>query len=86
MRRAVLIPSFVADCLETLEELSIRGVEVWRQNGGETLQVVPAPNARDGFAEAVAEIAAQTSPWLGGLREASAPEIRTGRRGLEAVS
>jgi len=57
VRRAVVIPSFVTDCLETLEELAIRGVEIWRRNGGETLQVVPALNASDRFADAVVEIA-----------------------------
>lgn len=57
VRRAVLIPAFVTDCLETLEELAIRGVETWHRNGGTTLQVVPALNASDRFAEAVAEIA-----------------------------
>jgi len=64
VRRAVIIPGFVADCLETLEELAIRGVEIWRQNGGETLEVVPALNASDRFAEAVVEIATQGSTWL----------------------
>jgi ferrochelatase len=57
VRGAVIIPAFVTDCLETLEELAIRGVETWRRNGGETLRVVPALNAGDRFAEAVAEIA-----------------------------
>ena len=71
VRRAVIIPSFVTDCLETLEELAIRGAEIWRRNGGETLQVVPAPNACDRFAEAVVEIATQGSAWLPALsREA----------------
>jgi protoporphyrin/coproporphyrin ferrochelatase len=64
VRHAVIIPAFVADCLETLEELAIRGVEIWRRNGGETLQVVPALNAGDRFAEAVVEIATQGSTWL----------------------
>jgi ferrochelatase len=64
VRRAVIVPSFVTDCLETLEELAIRGVEIWRANGGETLQVVPALNADDRFAAAVAEIAVQGSTWL----------------------
>ena len=64
VRRAVIIPAFVTDCLETLEELSIRGVEIWRQNGGETLQVVPALNASDRFADAVVEIATQGSTWI----------------------
>jgi ferrochelatase len=57
VRRAVIIPAFVTDCLETLEELAIRGVETWRRNGGESLQVVPALNAGDRFADAVVEIA-----------------------------
>ncbi|PYQ54454.1 MAG: ferrochelatase, partial [Acidobacteria bacterium] len=49
----------------------IRGAEIWRRNGGETLQVVPAPNACDRFAEAVVEIATQGSAWLPALsREA----------------
>lgn len=64
VRRAVIIPAFVADCLETLEELGIRGAEIWRANGGETLTVVPAVNAGDRFVEAVIEIAAGSSTWL----------------------
>ena len=64
VRRAVVVPSFVTDCLETLEELAIRGVEVWRAHGGESLEVVPALNASDRFADAVAEIAAEGSAWL----------------------
>ncbi|HXU31988.1 MAG TPA: ferrochelatase [Thermoanaerobaculia bacterium] len=64
VRWAVIIPSFVTDCLETLEELSIRGAETWHQNGGETLQVVPAVNADDRFVEALIEIAAENSTWL----------------------
>jgi ferrochelatase len=67
VRHAVIIPAFVADCLETLEELAIRGAEIWRQNGGETLQVVPALNAGDRFADAVVEIATQGSTWLPAL-------------------
>jgi ferrochelatase len=68
VRRAVILPSFVADCLETLEELGIRGVETWRRNGGETLQVVPALNASERFVEAVVEIATEGSAWLAAAR------------------
>ncbi len=64
VRRAVIIPAFVADCLETIEELGMRGVELWRANGGETLTVVPAVNAGDRFVEAVIQIAAESSTWL----------------------
>lgn len=75
VRRAVIIPAFVTDCLETLEELSIRGVEIWRDNGGETLDVVPALNAGDRFAEAVVEIATEGSTWLPPL---ASPAVFTG--------
>lgn len=64
VRQAVIIPSFVTDCLETLEELSLRGVEIWRRNGGESLAVVPALNASDPFAEAVVAIARQSCSWI----------------------
>jgi ferrochelatase len=81
VRHAVIVPAFVTDCLETIEELGIRGVEVWRQNGGETLQVVPALNASDRFVDAVVEIATQGSTWLPAL---DSPV--SGRRGGEAVA
>lgn len=65
VRKAVVLsPGFVADCLETLEELGIRGVETWKANGGETLSLVPALNDSERFAEAVIEIAADNSTWL----------------------
>ena len=63
-RRAVIIPGFVTDCLETLEELGIRGVEVWQENGGETLDVVPAVNACDRFVEALLAISREHSAWI----------------------
>ncbi len=61
----ILSPGFVTDCLETLEELAIRGVETWRENGGETLTVVPALNASDLFAQALVRIAADSSASFG---------------------
>ena len=63
-RAAVLSPAFVADCLETLEELGIRGVEQWREHGGEVLRVVPCLNAADAWADAVIAIAREHSSWL----------------------
>lgn len=61
VRRALLVPSFVADCLETLEELAMRGVETWRAHGGDTLTVAPALNADDRFVEALVRIARERS-------------------------
>lgn len=64
VRHAAIVPAFVTDCLETLEELCIRGVEVWREAGGETLTVVPCLNSDDRLADAVVTIARDHSAWL----------------------
>ena len=56
-RAAILSPAFVADCLETLEELGIRAAASFRANGGEELRVVPAVNAEDFWADGVVTIA-----------------------------
>ncbi len=56
-RLAVLTPSFVADCLETLEEVQIRGLEQFRRAGGESLTLVPSLNDHPVWVKAVAEIA-----------------------------
>ncbi|HSI05520.1 MAG: ferrochelatase [Myxococcota bacterium] len=43
-RLAVMCPAFVADCLETLEEVGMRGREQWLSVGGEDLVLVPSLN------------------------------------------
>lgn len=53
-RLAVFCPSFVADCLETLEEIGIRLREQWVEDGGEALWLSPCPNGDTRFAEGVA--------------------------------
>ncbi len=53
---AVLTPSFVADCLETLEEVQIRGLESFRKAGGESLTLVPSLNSEEVWVKAVAQI------------------------------
>jgi ferrochelatase len=52
-RLAVLCPSFVADCLETLEEIGIRARAQWRALGGEELELVPSLNAHPAWVRAV---------------------------------
>ncbi len=54
-RLAVLCPAFVADCLETLEEIDIRLRDQWLGLGGSDLLRVPCPNAHPRFARAVAD-------------------------------
>ena len=53
-RMAVLCPAFVADCLETVEEIGIRLRNDWLALGGDELWLAPCPNADPRFAEAVA--------------------------------
>lgn len=55
-RLAVMCPAFVADCLETLEEIGIRAKEDWRRLGGEDLLLVPSLNAEPIWVEAVADL------------------------------
>lgn len=40
----VMCPAFVADCIETLEEIGDRGLEQFQAAGGESLQLVPCLN------------------------------------------
>ncbi|CRM83995.1 ferrochelatase [Pseudomonas sp. 25 R 14] len=40
----VMCPAFVADCIETLEEIGDRGLEQFREAGGEELVLVPCLN------------------------------------------
>ncbi len=52
-RLAVLVPSFVADCLETLEEIGLRAKESFVESGGESLTLVPSLNAHPAWVDAV---------------------------------
>jgi ferrochelatase len=54
-RIAVSCPSFVADCLETVEEMGIRGRETFINAGGEELRLIPSLNADPAWVEAVTD-------------------------------
>ena len=56
-RLAVLSPAFVADCLETLEEIAIRGAADFTTHGGEELRLVPSLNSTKLWADAVVNMA-----------------------------
>ncbi len=64
-RLLVVCPSFTADCLETVEEIGIRGREQWRSLGGEDLMAVPAPNATATWSSAVADLLRSNLPTQG---------------------
>ncbi|HSX20433.1 MAG TPA: ferrochelatase [Gammaproteobacteria bacterium] len=42
----VVCPSFIVDCLETLEEIGIRAKQQWLDLGGTSLQLIPCLNAQ----------------------------------------
>ena len=41
---AIVCPSFISDCLETLEEIDIRGRETFFNAGGEKMTYIPCLN------------------------------------------
>jgi ferrochelatase len=60
-RLAVVCPAFVADCLETLEEIGIRGRQSFIAAGGQELALVPSLNAHPAWVQAVVRMARRVS-------------------------
>lgn len=50
---AVIAPAFVADCVETLEEIEIVGGKSFRKNGGENFKMIPCLNDSDLWVQAL---------------------------------
>jgi protoporphyrin/coproporphyrin ferrochelatase len=76
-RLAVLCPSFVADCLETVEEIGIRARDQWRALGGEELLLVPCPNAQPSWVEAVSQLILHATGAAASTRDAAANPDRS---------
>ncbi len=55
----VICPSFVVDCLETLEEIDIRLRKDWIKMGGESFQRVPCLNSNPEWISGIAEMLLQ---------------------------
>jgi ferrochelatase len=55
----VMCPAFVADCIETLEEIGMRGREQFIAAGGEELVLVPCLNTHEDWVQALAQICAR---------------------------
>jgi protoporphyrin/coproporphyrin ferrochelatase len=52
----VICPGFVADCLETLEEIAMEGRETFHRAGGGTYHYIPALNDSPAFIDALVEL------------------------------
>jgi ferrochelatase len=57
----VMCPSFVADCLETLEEISMAGRETFLSAGGEQFEAIPCPNDHPAYVDFLAN---RVRKWL----------------------
>ena len=55
-RMAVFCPAFVADCLETLEEIGIRAKDQFLSCGGEALTLVPSLNAHPSWVRGLTQM------------------------------
>jgi ferrochelatase len=54
-KMAIVTPAFVSDCLETLEEIAMEGMEIFEEVGGEEFTTIPCLNDRDDFATLLAD-------------------------------
>jgi len=62
-RLLVICPSFLADCLETLEEISMTGKETFLNAGGEQFEKITCPNDHPAFIDFLAN---RVQKWLNG--------------------
>jgi ferrochelatase len=77
---AVMCPGFTADCLETLEEIGLRGAEQFHEAGGGAYLAVPCLNEHPAWLAAMAAIAEdELAGWLG--RPVAPTDTRGGRTG-----
>ncbi len=58
-RLLVICPAFVSDCLETLEEIGLRGRDAFLQEGGQELTLIPCLNDHPLWLEALQKMAGQ---------------------------
>ncbi len=60
----VICPGFAADCLETLEEIAIRGAHTFLGAGGERFEYIPALNESSWHVQALADlVGTHSDPW-----------------------
>jgi ferrochelatase len=76
----VFCPGFVADCLETLEEIGIEGRALFMEAGGKDLHVIPCLNEHPRWIAALADLAVRNlAGWLAQPPDADARELTQAR-------
>ena len=93
MRRVdVICPGFVADCLETLEEIAMENRDAFLGAGGKEFHYIPCLNERDDWVRALARIAAENlqgwaaTDWDQAAAEAAAAASRERALALGATA
>lgn len=72
-RLDIVCPGFVADCLETLEEIALEGKATFLNAGGGEFRHIPALNDRPFWIAALADLAqAELTGWIGQTAEQAA--------------
>jgi protoporphyrin/coproporphyrin ferrochelatase len=62
----VICPAFVSDCLETIEEIGMRGKETFHEAGGEELKLIPCLNEHPVWIDALEKMVARAFGRVGG--------------------
>ena len=62
-RLAVLCPSFLCDCLETLEEIDVRGRQIFLAAGGESFRLIPCLNDGPEAVECLSALMQSVDSW-----------------------
>ena len=61
----VIAPGFLADCLETLEELGVENRKAFREAGGENFALIPCLNDSEAALDVIADVVrTETSGWM----------------------
>ena len=76
----VMCPGFVADCLETLEEIALECKEAFVEKGGQTFHYIPCLNERDAWIKAMAAL---VRGHLGNWLEIAPPDAGARKAALE---
>ena len=76
----VFCPGFVADCLETLEEIGIEGRAMFEKGGGKELRAIPCLNGHPAWIAAMTDIAMRNlEGWLDALPDTDARALTIAR-------
>ncbi|OGA45083.1 MAG: ferrochelatase [Betaproteobacteria bacterium RIFCSPLOWO2_12_FULL_63_13] len=72
----VLCPGFVADCLETLEEIGVECKQAFLASGGKEFHLIPCLNERDDWIHALADIALEhLAGWVSASWDAAKAKV-----------